>query len=215
MLRNPGLPSITPSQTSASTSRSLLAGVRERKPAAWDRLVALYAPLVYYWCRKMDLPEQDMADVFQDVFQSVARKIADFRKHDTHDTFRGWLRTITRNKVHDYFRREQRHPHATGGTTAWRRLSELPADLEECENRDGEGPPANDDQDDFRELFRQALQQIAEHFEEPTWQAFWRVVVEGKTAQEVAQELDMQPGTVRVAKSRVLHRLRKELGEVR
>jgi RNA polymerase sigma-70 factor (ECF subfamily) len=39
-------------------------------------------------------------------------------------------------------------------------------------------------------------------------------VVDGKTAQEVAQELSMQPGTVRVAKSRVLHRLRKELGEL-
>jgi DNA-binding CsgD family transcriptional regulator len=36
----------------------------------------------------------------------------------------------------------------------------------------------------------------------------------GKTAQEVARELSMQPGTVRVAKSRVLHRLRKELGEL-
>jgi RNA polymerase sigma-70 factor (ECF subfamily) len=214
MLRNTSLPPITSSQTSASTSRSLLAGVREREPAAWDRLVALYAPLVYYWCRKMELPEQDMADVFQDVFQSVARKIADFHKHDSHDTFRGWLRTITRNKVYDYFRRELHRPQAAGGTTAWRRLSEFPADAEDCENCDGEASPVNDDQD-FGELFRRALEQIARHFEEPTWQAFWRVVVEGKTAQEVAQELDMQPGTVRVAKSRVLHRLRKELGELR
>ena len=45
-------------------------------PAAWDRLVDLYAPLVYRWCRRWDLPEQEIADVFQDVFQAVATHIA-------------------------------------------------------------------------------------------------------------------------------------------
>jgi RNA polymerase sigma-70 factor, ECF subfamily len=46
------------------------------------------------------------------------------------------------------------------------------------------------------------------------WQAFWRVVVEGRAAPDVAAELSMQPGAVRVSKSRVLARLRKELGDV-
>ena len=39
-------------------------------------------------------------------------------------------------------------------------------------------------------------------------------MVEGKTPEEVGEELAMRPGTVRVAKSRVLSRLRSELGEV-
>ena len=145
----------------------------------------------------------------------MARWIAGFHKEDPSDTFRGWLRTITRNKVYDHLRRESRHPHATGGTTAQLRLSELPAESVASELAE---PPrlasqAEEDQP-FRPLFHRALQQIEDRFERQTWQAFWRVVVEGKTAEEVARELSMRPGTVRVAKSRVLHRLRKELGEL-
>src|SRR5262249_61127710 len=38
-------------QPSTSTSRSLLERVRADDPAAWERLVGLYSPLVYHWCR--------------------------------------------------------------------------------------------------------------------------------------------------------------------
>src|SRR3954469_22719157 len=90
---------------STATSRSLLERVQADDPAAWDRLVGLYAPLVYRWCRRADLPEQEIADVFQDVFQAVTMHIAAFRREKAGDTFRGWLRTITRNKVRDHFRK--------------------------------------------------------------------------------------------------------------
>jgi RNA polymerase sigma-70 factor (ECF subfamily) len=211
-----GSPSVAAPQASTSTSRSLLAALREQEPAAWQRLVSLYAPLVYYWCRKMNLAEQDAADVFQEVFQAVARRIQSFHKDAPDDTFRGWLCTITRNKVRDHLRRESRQPHATGGTTAQLRLSQL-ADLAfdelRSENEASQAGPVAADAC-VGALFHRALEQIAGHFEPRTWQAFWRVVVEGKTTQEVAQELSMQPGTVRVAKSRVLQRLRQELGEL-
>jgi RNA polymerase sigma-70 factor (ECF subfamily) len=55
---------------------------------------------------------------------------------------------------------------------------------------------------------------IQTDFEERTWQAFWRVVVAGQSPQEVAAELAMTAGAVRVAKCRVLHRLRQELGDL-
>jgi RNA polymerase sigma-70 factor (ECF subfamily) len=45
-----------------------------------------------------------------------------------------------------------------------------------------------------------------------TWQAFWLTAVEGRLPRDVALELGISPGAVRVAKSRVLKRLRDELG---
>jgi RNA polymerase sigma-70 factor (ECF subfamily) len=51
-------------------------------------------------------------------------------------------------------------------------------------------------------------------FHEQTWQAFWSAVVEGRDAAQVAGELGMKPGAVRVCKSRVLSRLRRELGDI-
>src|SRR5262245_63601000 len=110
-------------QPSTGTSRSLLERVKADDPAAWDRLVALYAPLVFRWCRGWDLREQDAADVFQEVFQAVVTHIAGFRKEQVGDTFRGWLRTIARNKVRDLVRRREREPDGVGGTEALARLA--------------------------------------------------------------------------------------------
>src|SRR5262249_39372335 len=74
---------------SSTTSRSLLEGIRADDPSAWDRLVNLYAPLVFRLCRRWDLPEQEIADVAQDVFQAVATHVAGFRRERPGDTFRG------------------------------------------------------------------------------------------------------------------------------
>jgi RNA polymerase sigma-70 factor (ECF subfamily) len=181
----------------SGTSSSLLDRVRADEAGAWDRLVALYAPLLYHWCRRWKLQEEDLADVFQEVFKTLVVRIADFRRDRRGDTFRGWLFTITRSKVHDHFRKRGRE---VGGGEA---LLEVPApeNVEEA------------DPDVLRALFLRGLELIRGEFEERTWRAFWGTAVDGRSAGEVAAELSMSPGAVRVAKSRVLSRLREELGD--
>src|SRR4051794_34805294 len=78
--RNLSMESGEGQQPSTATSRSLIDRVKAGDEAAWDRLVGLYGPLVYRWCRQSDLPDQELADIFQDVFQAVATHIASFRK---------------------------------------------------------------------------------------------------------------------------------------
>jgi RNA polymerase sigma-70 factor (ECF subfamily) len=195
---NPG------SQSSTSTSRSLLERVRADETGAWDRLVQLYAPLVLSWCRRCGLQDPDAADVFQDVFLAVATHIGTFRKERARDTFRGWLRVITQRKVLDLLRRQGREPGGTGGTDAWLRLSAVPA------------PELASDADHVAEraLILRGLETIREEFEPRTWQAFWRTTIDGRAPKDVADELSMSAGAVRVAKSRVLQRLREELGDL-
>ncbi|HZT80202.1 MAG TPA: sigma-70 family RNA polymerase sigma factor [Gemmataceae bacterium] len=191
---------------SSRTPRSLLERLRADDAAAWDRLVRLYAPLVLHWCRRDGLQDEDAADVFQEVFQAVAAHVADFRRERPGDTFRGWLRTITRNKVRDHFRRRARQPAGEGGTDALRRLARLPAPPP-VEEAGATSPPEE------RGLFAAALGLIRLEFAPRTWQAFWATAVEGRPTKDVAAELGMTQGAVRVAKSRVLHRLRQELGD--
>jgi RNA polymerase sigma-70 factor (ECF subfamily) len=169
-------------------------------------MIQLYAPLIFYWCQKQHMPRDEIADVLQDVFRSVVRNIGTFRKAESGGTFRGWLRIITRNKINDYFRRVADEPRAEGGTEAQRKLSQVADEVNVL--------PLDDDTAAEQGLFRRALEMIRSDFKDQTWQAFWRVVVDGRTAPEVAAELGMRPGTVRVAKSRVLKRLRKQLGDV-
>ena len=52
------------------------------------------------------------------------------------------------------------------------------------------------------------------HFQETTWQAFWRTAVEGEPAAEAARALGLSVGAVYVAKSRVLARLREQVQEL-
>jgi RNA polymerase sigma-70 factor (ECF subfamily) len=205
----------------------LIERVREDDCAAWDRLVSLYAPLVAHWCRRRRLPDDDMADVFQEVFQAVAGHIANFRNDRRQDTFRGWLRTITLNKVNDHFRKRQREPRAIGGSEALERFSRLPAPVatdeisidpassaaQSAETATPDELPAADDAGVERQLFQRGLELIRGEFEPRTWQAFWRTAVEGRSAKDVGADLAMSPGAVRVAKSRVLQRLREELGD--
>jgi RNA polymerase sigma-70 factor (ECF subfamily) len=193
-------------QSSSATSRSLLARIQADEPDAWRRLVSLYAPLILRWCRRSGLQDHDAADVFQDVFQAVLVYVGSFRRERPGDTFRGWLRRITQNKLRDHFRRRGREAHAVGGSSARDRLSELAAP------EPAEEACASDD-DGERGLFARAIELIRAEFEERTWAAFWRTAVEGRAARDVADELAMTPGAVRVAKSRVLHRLRQELGD--
>jgi RNA polymerase sigma-70 factor (ECF subfamily) len=193
-----------------STSRSLLIQLKAGEPAAWERLTSLYAPLVYHWCRSMRLAEQDMPDVFQQVFQSVASHIHAFHRDRPGDTFRHWLRAITRNKVRDHFRQAARQAQAAGGTDAQIYFSQLAAPLTDDHADEGD---SHNEEEEVRHLLHAALEQIREQVQPQTWQAFWKVVVEGKTPEEAGEELAMRPGTVRVAKSRVLSRLRSELGE--
>jgi RNA polymerase sigma-70 factor (ECF subfamily) len=193
---------------SGSTSRTLLTGLRANDAAAWERLVTLYAPLVCHWCRQQGLPETELADLLQEVFQSVAAHIGRFRKERAGDTFRGWLRTITRNKIADVYRKRAVQPQAVGGTSAYLQFSRVPSPSESLSEEPDDGDTIAE-----RELIQRALNLIRGEFEERTWQAFWRTAVENQAATEAAGDLEMTAGAVRVAKCRVLRRLREELGE--
>lgn len=192
----------TSSERPDSTSLSLLQRVQQGDDQeAWRRLVHLYGPLVYQWCRRWELQSEDAADIFQDVFQAVAAQIAGFRRQRPGDSFRGWLWTITRNKIGDHFRRRSRQPSADGGSAAQQRLLSLP-----------EEPPLEaDGPGSTSALVQRALELIRPEFEDRTWRAFWRVAVDGHAPREVASELGVTADAIRMAKSRVLRRLRAEL----
>ncbi len=100
-----------------STSSHLITRLQGREAEAWERMADLYAPLVFYWCRRSNLQQADAADVLQNVFVSVASAIEGFDRREG-STFRGWLWTITRNKIHDYHRDCQRDGRPRGGSSA-------------------------------------------------------------------------------------------------
>ena len=189
-------------QADQPTSVSLLQRLRADDQEAWARLYRLYSPLVAHWCRRAGVQPADTDDVCQEVFRAVAGGLAGFRRERPGDTFRGWLWGITRFKILDHFRKTRRG-EAEGGSDAQRRLLEYPMPI------DGDG-----DDVEISSLYHRALELVRSEFEERSWQAFWRVAIDGQTPAVVAGELGVSPAAIRQAKSRILRRLKEEVGDL-
>jgi RNA polymerase sigma-70 factor (ECF subfamily) len=190
---------MTPEQFS---SLSLLERVRASDAGAWDRLVTLYGPLVRRWCQRWGARWEDAEEVAQEVFLAISGSLDQFRRQGT-GSFRAWVRGITRYKLLEHFRRQQGRPIAPGGSEALQRLQDVP----------DPGEP-EEDAEEVSRLYHRALDLIRSEFEERSWQAFWLTAVEGRDTAVVAAELGMSTTAVRVAKCRVLGRLRAEAGEL-
>lgn len=177
-----------------TTSVSLLERLRQPgAEEAWNRLVELYTPLLYYWAGRLGLQAEDAADLVQEVFTVLVQKLPEFT-YDPHKSFRGWLRTIALNKWRDRGRRRAPRP---AGQAA---LEQLAADEEafwEAEYR--------------QHLVGRALELMQAEFQPTTWKACWETVVYGRPAAEVARELGLTVDAVYAARSRVLRRLRQQL----
>ena len=192
--------------TFPSTESSLLRRVQAQDDGAWRSFVDLYGPLIYSWCRRRGVAREDASDVTQETFAAVARSVAAFDHAGAQGSLRGWLWTITRNKLQDLFRRRSPGGQATGGSEMQQRLHELPEQsLSESTDSFVES--------DVQSLLHRGLEQVQAEFEPRTWRAFCCVVLEGRDTASVAVELGMSTNHVRQVKSRVLRRLREQLGD--
>ncbi len=191
---------------SDSISTNLLLCIRDHEPLAWQRLVQLYGPVVYGWCRSAGLSPEDATDVGQDVFGAVAAGISRFRRDRDDDTFRGWLWRIAHNKINDYWRCRHRGPVAVGG-------SDFQILLAQMAQQESSVSSIHDDSTPKLGLHR-ALEVVRANFEDKTWRAFWRVTMEQQSPADVAAELNMSRTAVYIAKSRVLGRLREEFADL-
>jgi RNA polymerase sigma-70 factor (ECF subfamily) len=179
------------------TSQSLLERLRRLDDeATWARFTALYAPLLYSWARRLAAQPADAADLVQDVLTVVVRQLPDFR-YDPARSFRAWLRSILLNR--------------------WRTTCRRPPVLPLTADPVAQGPAGPDQLDEQEEaeyrrhLLRQTLEVLRPEFSPAFWKAFEQHVLAGRPADEVAAQLNIAPGTVYVAKSRVFTRLRQEL----
>jgi RNA polymerase sigma-70 factor (ECF subfamily) len=195
-----------PEPSTPGTSLTLLQRLRENEPEAWRIMVGLYTPLVHHWCGRRGVRGADAEDVAQEVFRAAAAGLERFRRERPGDSFRAWLRGITRNVLLQHFRRTERQPQASGGSDALVRMNEI--------SQDDSSPEEEDPSSELEALRRRALELVRAQVEERTWQAFWLVAVEGQAPADVAARLGVSPTAVRMSKSRVLRRLKEQFGEL-
>src|SRR5262249_28849222 len=153
-------------RTPPGTSLTLLQRLRDNQPEAWRTMVRLYTPLIAYWCGRGGVRGADAEDVVQEVFRVAATSLDRFRREREGDSFRGWLRGITRNRLVGLSRGPTRRPQASGGSDALVQLQEV-ADAAPT------GPEEEDPPSELQGLRLRALELVRGQVEERTWRAFW------------------------------------------
>jgi len=188
----------------SETSASLLERLRAQPDAvSWKRLVDLYTPLLQGWLRRDMVPAADVDDLVQEVMEVLVRELPSFHYDPGRGSFRGWLRTITLNRLRMFWRARRTRPLATGDSNVSRKLDELEdphSALSQLWDREHD-----------RHVARRVLELIEGEFEPATWRAFQRVALDGASAAAVATELGLSLNAVYLAKYRILKRLHQEI----
>ncbi len=189
-----------------TTSVSLLDRLKAARPGAsdWNRLQAIYLPLIQRWLGRVPGLGDEVADLTQEVLIVVFREIPRFDRQ-REGSFRAWLRRVTVNRIRIYRRQRRRRP-AVGLDPADGFLERL-ADPNDDLAREW-------DRDHDKQVVDKLLLVVQPDFAPTTWQAFERFGVEGCPAGRVAEELGLSENAVILAKFRVLKRLREEAGEL-
>lgn len=188
------------SDSNPETQISLIAKIRDiGNEEAWSEFVQIYQPVVQRFIQRHGLQYADAAEVTQEVLSRVAKSIDSWDPQHAQSTFRGWLYRITRNLTIDFLRKKQLDRDRLGQGDAG--LSQV-ADVNDQQSVEFQAQFE-------KQIFYWAAESIKPSFKPENWQAFWMSTVEGVPIEEVAKELDMKPGTVYVARSRIMARLSK------
>ncbi|MBX7106698.1 MAG: sigma-70 family RNA polymerase sigma factor [Gemmataceae bacterium] len=142
----------------------------------------LYTPLLYYWASKCQQQPHDAADLVQDVFPALLKKLPEFR-YDPDLRFRAWLRTVTRNLLRDRMR-----------SPATRPLNALPPDCSDPAAADGVAELTEEEYRGY--LVNRAMELMQRDFEPSTWKAVLAFTVGGQSAAEAAQAHGLTVGAV-------------------
>jgi RNA polymerase sigma factor (sigma-70 family) len=189
-------------RSSDDTSLTLMMRV-QKDPAdskAWDEFVQHYRPMIEAWCRKWGLQASDADDVTQEVLLKFLAAIKQFH-YDPGRSFRSWLKTVTHHALTDFARARRRLTSRERGHE--KLLAESPQALADLE-RNLEG--AFDG-----ELLGLAMRRVEKRVKPKTWLAFQLTTIEGLSAADAADQLEMPVAQLYVAKNRVQKHLQEEI----
>jgi RNA polymerase sigma-70 factor (ECF subfamily) len=178
--------------------------LQRNTPEAVEEAIGLLQNTVYSFSMKVCGHPQDAEDTMQEV---LFRSLGHLAKIQTPQALAVWLYTVTRNRC---WRMRRKPAHAPIQTFSLDELMPDEAELGRLLQDAGESPEGNLIHAEQHHLLHQAVLRIPVQL---------RIVLvlhdmEELTAEQVAQILDLQPGTVRVRLDRARLSVRKEMTRV-
>ena len=191
------------------TRASLLKRLKNwQDQASWKDFFDTYWRLIYGVARKAGLTDADAQDVVQETIISVAKAMPGFKYDPAVGSFKGWLKQLTRWRIHDLLRKKQYQDHgrrlpreqALSFSTANDLADTSVPDLDQLWNEEWQ-----------KNLTEAALARIRQQVDPRQYQLFYLHLIKGVPAREVAHRLAAKSAQVYVAKYKVSALLRREI----
>lgn len=182
------------------TPKSLLLRIsQDHDQTAWPEFVTILVPAMTAWTRKLPvrLQDNDAEELIQNILVELWRMLPGFQ-YDESKSFRRLLQKMLHDRSMDLLRHKYRHQGAS---------------LDEVQDPEYIDFPTLEQEEIRTQLLHQILEIVRTEFSETTWRAFWEHCIQGRSPREIGEQLSISPGTVYVAKQRVLTMLRARFGE--
>lgn len=188
------------------TSASLIASIQDpQNSTAWGDFERIYRPVIFRIARAKGLQYADAFDLVQQVLVSVSGAIERYESGDDGPPFRNWLSRITRNAILKAVTRKPRD-QASGST----QIADLLSDIESAD----EETEAMIQLEYRREIFRCASERVRDEVQAATWLAFELTMIQGKSTELAAKQLNLSVGNVYAARSRVMKKLKEAVRQM-
>lgn len=169
----------------------LMAKAQDGDSAAYQKLLAAIQPALLAFARKQIFDAQLAEDASQEIMLAIHKQRHTF---DPTQPFKPWMYAIARHKCIDTIRKIQRKSDAEVGIT-----DEIETFLTSSSNTEDE---------DVKKDLETALSSLNEKQQK----VIHLMKLEGYTAQEVADQMDMTVSAVKVTAHRAIKHMQKSLG---
>ena len=188
-------------QANQATRISLLEELKEtRSSDRWSEFSHEYGQLLRIWLIGQNVDSNIVDDVLQETLVAVVRDLPKFHHNGREGAFRRWLRTILANRLRRVWANQKRDPTQVD-------LDELADSLE-----DSSSPLCQSWDMEHRQFVLNALLDRArKRFDKQTMELFVRIVLQEEPAGQIADEMGLSLGAVRVRQHRVLRSM-QEMG---
>ena len=164
---------------------------------SWEEFFHTYWELIYNVARRAGLSEADAQDIVQETILKVHNSLDRFEYNRKRGTFKGWLRTVTRSRLNDFFKKQQRRPALN------QPLEETADELQNL--KDPEGPEIEKiwDEEWNRNLIQAALSRTKKLSSPKQFQIFKCHYIDEWTVRETCRTLGVNAAQVYMAKQRI------------
>jgi len=192
-----------------STHISLIAGLRDEAPEAWERFNRLYRPWLLGWMMQHlrfqaedaeDVVQQVLADLHLEFRKQRSGERVVFQHNGRSGAFRSWLRTITHHRALAFLRSRQLRQPIANGEELLNQLADPQSGLSGLWNQQHE-----------QKVLQQAWETVKKEFKEKVWRPVGEVLFKERRTRAVAAEFNISFSTLYSHERAVKARMRELL----